>query len=163
MRIHLIRRTILDVHTSCENREHVITSPNLSKETVLDVLEVMYVVVLCFVPVRTSTFLRWLSFWCPLLRLDSLASRASFRCSIRLNSLFMEENATSHRTAAVKELLERYDIHHKEWPEKSPELNHLVRMWDLLGEDWHHVIRPLQWLHSKLSLRNEMGLDAQQF
>lgn len=47
--------------------------------------------------------------------------------------LFMDDNATSHRTVVVAEQLESEDIRRIDCPIRSPDLNPTEDVWDILG------------------------------
>ncbi|GFU66082.1 transposable element Tcb1 transposase [Trichonephila clavipes] len=46
---------------------------------------------------------------------------------------FMDDNATCYRTLAVQDCLDSECIQLLVWPERSPDLNHIVNVWDALG------------------------------
>ncbi|GFV57970.1 transposable element Tcb2 transposase [Trichonephila clavipes] len=46
-----------------------------------------------------------------------------FRGAMSLQFLFMDDNATCHRTVAVEQLLESEDIERMDWLARSPDLN----------------------------------------
>ena len=58
----------------------------------------------------------------------------------------MDDNARPHRSRAVIECLRQNAISTLPWPARSPDLNPLEHLWDILGRKIREITPPVQTL-----------------
>ncbi|GFW51263.1 uncharacterized protein TNCV_3595451 [Trichonephila clavipes] len=56
-----------------------------------------------------------------------------FRGAVGDKFVFMDDNATCHRTLAVQDCLDSERIQRLVWPARSPDINPIENVWDALG------------------------------
>ncbi|GFV53241.1 transposable element Tc3 transposase [Trichonephila clavipes] len=80
-----------------------------------------------------------------------------------LQFLFMDDNAPCHRTVAAEQLLESEDIERMDWPARSPDLNPIEHVWDVLGRRLAaRTFPPVTIRELRLALQDEWAAMPQQ-
>ncbi|GFW19316.1 transposable element Tcb2 transposase [Trichonephila clavipes] len=86
-----------------------------------------------------------------------------FRVAMGLQFLFMDDNAPCHRTVAAEQLLESEDIERMDWPARSPDLNPIEHVWDVLGRRLAaRTLPPVTIRELRLVLQDEWAAMPQQ-
>ncbi|GFV70090.1 transposable element Tcb2 transposase [Trichonephila clavipes] len=86
-----------------------------------------------------------------------------FRGAMGLQFLFMDDNASCHRTVAAEQLLESEDIERMDWPTRSPDLNPIEHVWDFLGRRLGaRTLPPVTIRELRLALQDEWAAMPQQ-
>ncbi|GFU67978.1 transposable element Tcb2 transposase [Trichonephila clavipes] len=86
-----------------------------------------------------------------------------FRGAMGLQFLFMDDNAPCHRTVAAAQLLENEDIERMDWPARSPDLNPIEHVWDLLDRRLAaRTLPPVTIRELRLALQDEWAAMPQQ-
>ncbi|GFY18072.1 transposable element Tc1 transposase [Trichonephila clavipes] len=85
------------------------------------------------------------------------------RGAMGLQFLFMDGNATCHRTVAAEQLLESEDIERMDCPARSPDLNPIEHVWDFLGRRLAaRTLPPVTIRELRLALQDEWAAMPQQ-
>ncbi|GFW06206.1 transposable element Tcb2 transposase [Trichonephila clavipes] len=86
-----------------------------------------------------------------------------FRGAMGLQFLFMDDNAPCHRTVAAEQLLESEDIQRMVWPARSPDLNSIEHVWDILGRRLAaRTLPPVTIRELRLALQDEWAAMPEQ-
>nr|CAH7769938.1 unnamed protein product [Callosobruchus chinensis] len=101
------------------------------------------------------------------------------RNEIRDQFIFMDDNATPHRTRAVQQALENGNIARLEWPAMAPDMNPIEHVWDYVsraifnqnspprstqelvvaaGEEWDNI--PQEVINNNLIIGMHRRVDA---
>ncbi|GFT86002.1 transposable element Tcb2 transposase [Trichonephila clavipes] len=84
-----------------------------------------------------------------------------FRGAMGLQFLFMDDNATCHRTVATEQLLESEDIERMDWPARSQ--SPIEHVWDFLGRRLAaRTLPPVTIRELRLALQDEWAAMPQQ-
>ncbi|GFX46199.1 transposable element Tc1 transposase [Trichonephila clavipes] len=85
------------------------------------------------------------------------------RGAMGLQFLFMDDNASCHRTVAAEQLLESEDIERMDWPARSPDLNPIEHVWYFLGRRLTALtLPPVTIRELRLALQDEWAAMPQQ-
>ncbi|GFX28196.1 transposable element Tcb2 transposase [Trichonephila clavipes] len=85
------------------------------------------------------------------------------RGAMGLQFFFMDDNAPCHRTVAAEQLLESEDIERMDWPARSPDLNPIEHVWDLIGRRLAaRTLPPVTIREFRLELQDEWAAMPQQ-
>ncbi|GBM94867.1 Transposable element Tc1 transposase [Araneus ventricosus] len=86
-----------------------------------------------------------------------------FIAAMGTNAIFMDDNARPHRVRLVRSYLESATIPQMAWPARSPGLNPIEHVWDMLGKRIAGLSAPPGTLHElQQTLLQEWALLPQQ-
>ncbi|GFY11019.1 transposable element Tcb2 transposase [Trichonephila clavipes] len=82
---------------------------------------------------------------------------------VGLQFLFINDNASCHRTVVVEQLLKSEDIERMDWPARSRDLNPIEHIWDFLGRRLtDRTLPPVTIRELRLALQDEWAAMPQQ-
>ncbi|GFU93533.1 transposable element Tc1 transposase [Trichonephila clavipes] len=85
------------------------------------------------------------------------------RGAMGLQFLFMDDNAPCLHTVAAEQLLESEDIERMDWPARSPDLNPIEHVWNVLGRRLAaRTLPPVTIRELRLALQDEWASMPQQ-
>ncbi|GFW01886.1 transposable element Tcb2 transposase [Trichonephila clavipes] len=86
-----------------------------------------------------------------------------FRGAMGPQFLFMDDNASCHRTVASEQLLESEDVERMDRPARSPDFNPIKHVWDFLGRRLAaRTLLPVTIRELRLALQDEWAAMPQQ-
>ncbi|GFW39983.1 retrovirus-related Pol polyprotein from transposon 297 [Trichonephila clavipes] len=86
-----------------------------------------------------------------------------FRGAVGDKFVFMDDNATCHRTFAVQDCLDSEGIQRLVWPARSLDLNPIANVWDALGSKLTKIRifkKIVRWNCEKLFIQTELQINS---